>query len=72
MMQGGPPSICANIAVVNDETASATFRCGYLRMMCRAHQPDASIEEDFARSKNLSAIILTTRHDVHTLITTLR
>ena len=29
MMQGGPPSIRANIAVVNDETASASFRCGY-------------------------------------------
>ena len=30
MMDGGPPSICANIAVVNDEAASASHRYGYL------------------------------------------
>jgi hypothetical protein len=29
MMHGGPPLICANVAVVNDETASASHRSGY-------------------------------------------
>jgi hypothetical protein len=29
MMHGGPPSICANVAVINDERASASHRYGY-------------------------------------------
>jgi hypothetical protein len=70
MMHGGSPLICANIAVVNNETASASHRYGYCKNGVSSLSARRTIQGRFCmfarQDPKILSTMLTTCYDVRT------